>query len=136
MGLTYTEMMKRVQINRGTVCNSRIGVTHKWNYAEPYKMICLEFKEVGDSKIEVTYGIKVGEEFVEKSRLYSTEGKAAYYWEQFIEAAFPYASEETTLDMLLGRPFAAEIVKNEGYDNIKVLSGYRGEFPDEVEGLE
>lgn len=136
MGMTYADMMAKVNASKGTVTKARIGISHKWNYDEPYKMICLDFKETDNGKMDVTYGFKVNGEFVEFTRGYPIEGKAAYYWDQFINSAFPYASDDVTLDMLLGRPFSAEIVKNDGFNNIKVLSGYKGDFPDEMEGLE
>ena len=37
---------------------------------------------------------------------------------------------------VFGRPFVAKIVKNDRYENIKVISGYMGDFPEVPEGLE
>lgn len=131
--MTYQEMMAKVQANKSSMVN--IPISRDWNYKEPYKFITINFEQLEDSKIDVTVAFKAGDKIVEKSFLFHTEGKASHYWNEFIDSAFPEARDRT-LDEVLGRPFAAEIVKNDKFDNIRVLSGYKGDYPDEVEGLE
>lgn len=130
--MTYQEMMERVNANR---TNSRpVPISRAWNYEEPYKMIIIESQESDDVHFNVTVAFKVENKIVERTFLFSKEGKASYFWEEFFSSAFPNV-EETTWDQIYGRPFAAKIIKNGAYDNLKVLSGYKGEFPEEPEGL-
>ena len=134
MGITYEEMMSKIRSNKGnTLARYR---THKWNYEEPYKMMFTEVKEQENGRLQITVGFKVDDEFLEKNFLFIAEGSGSYYYEQFMEKAFPGASEEMPFDVFLGRPFSAEIIKKDGYDNLHVLSGYKGEYPEEAEGLE
>lgn len=133
--MTYDEMMEQLQLNRSNCYKRVIGGFHKWNYGEPYKMVCLNCKEETGNKVELTFAFKVDEEFVQKKQTYILEGNGSFYWNQFISGAFPNISDDFTTDMLIGRPFVAEIVKNGGFDNLHVLSGYSGDFPEVVEGL-
>ena len=134
MSMTYEEMMQQLQYNRSNSSKSVIGNFFKWNYGEPYKMICLDCKEEFP-KVELTFAFKVDDEYVQKKQEYTVDGNAAFFWKQFIENAFPNVSEELTIDMIIGRPFVAEIIKNGNFDNLHVLSGYTGDFPEDVEGL-
>lgn len=131
--MTYQELMARVNANKSNMGN--IPVSRAWNYNEPYKAIIMECTEKEGSQIEVTIAFKAGANIVEKTFLFYTEGKAAHFWNEFIDNAFPEA-DELTWDQVLGRPFVVEIIKNDRFDNLRVLSGYLGEYPDEVEGLE
>ena len=134
MGMTYEEMMSQLQLNRSNSSKRAIGSFFKWNYNEPYKMVCLACKEE-IPKVELTFAFKVEDEFLQKKQTYIVDGTGVFFWKQFIESAFPTISDDFTIDMLIGRPFVAEIVKNGGFDNLRVLSGYTGDFPEEVEGL-
>ena len=131
--MTYQEMMEKINNNKGT--KGGVAVSRVWNYNEPYKVVIIDFVEKNNSQIEVTIAFKVGNKIIEKIFHFQTEGKAAHFWNEFIENAFP-DTDDLTGDDILGRPFVAEIVKNERYENIKVLSGYEGEFPEAAEGLE
>ncbi len=134
MGITYDEMMSKVRSNKGnTLARYR---THKWNYKEPYKMMFTEVKEQEKGRLQITVGFKVDDEFLEKNFTFIVDGNALFYYEQFMEKAFPGAPEELSFDAFLGRPFSAEIIKKDGFDNLSILSGYKGEYPEEPEGLE
>lgn len=131
--MTYKEMMERVKANRSNVPN--IPVSRVWNYKEPYKAIVIDFVEQEESQVDVTIAFKAGGKIVEKTFQFHTEGKAAHFWNEFIDSAFPEVGDRTW-NQVLGRPFSAEIVKNEKFENLHILSGYKGDYPDEVEGLE
>lgn len=131
--MTYQEMMARVKANKSNMTS--IPVSRAWNYKEPYKVIVIDLVKKEDSQVDVIIAFKVGDKIVEKTFLFNTEGKAAHFWNEFIDNAFPEAGDRTW-DEVLGRPFSAEIVKNDKYENLHVLSGYKGDYPDEVEGLE
>lgn len=131
--MTYQEMMAKLMDKKGSV--SRNPVSRVWNYKEPYKVIVIDFAEQEDSLVDVTIAFKAGDKIVEKTFQFHTEGKAAHFWNEFVDNAFPDAGERTW-DEVLGRPFSAEIVKNDKFENLHILSGYKGDYPDEVEGLE
>lgn len=133
--MTYDEMMEQLKLNHSNCYKRVVGESHKWNYDEPYKMVCLNCEEETKTKVELTFAFKVDEEFVQKKQTYILEGKALFYWKQFISDAFPNIPDDFTADMLIGRPFVAEIVKNGSFDNVHVLSGYSGDFSEVVEGL-
>lgn len=131
--MTYQEMMAKMKANKRNMGN--IPVSRAWNYAEPYKVIVIDFVEQEESQVEVTIAFKAGGKIVEKTFQFHTEGKAAHFWNEFIDNAFPEA-DNRTWDEVLGRPFSAEIVKNDKFENLHILSGYKGDYPAEVEGLE
>ena len=131
--MTYQEMMERMKVNKSNM--GSIPVSRVWNYNEPYKVIIIDFVEKEDGQVDVTIAFKTGGKIVEKTFLFHTEGKAAHFWNEFIDSAFPEVGDRTW-DEVLGRPFSAEIVKNEKFENLHILSGYKGDYPDEVEGLE
>lgn len=131
--MTYKEMMDKVKANKGNVAN--IPISRSWNYKEPYKVIVVDMVEKEESQVEVVIAFKAGDKIIEKIFQFHTEGKAAHFWNEFVENAFPDVGERTW-DEVLGRPFSAEIIKNDKFENLHVLSGYKGDYPDEVEGLE
>ena len=131
--MTYKEMMEKVKANKSNMAS--VPVSRAWNYKEPYKVIVINIVEQEDSQVAVTVAFKVGGKIIEKTFTFTTEGKASFYWNEFIDNAFPEAGDRTW-DEVLGRPFSAEIVKNDKFENLHVLSGYKGDYPDEVEGLE
>ena len=131
--MTYKEMMEKVKANKSNMAS--VPVSRVWNYKEPYKVIVIDFVEQEDSQVAVTVAFKVGGKIIEKTFQFTTEGKASFYWNEFVDAAFPEAGDRTW-DEVLGRPFSAEIVKNDKFDNLRVLSGYKGDYPEDVEGLE
>lgn len=131
--MTYQEMMAKVKANKSNMTS--IPVSRAWNYGEPYKAIVIELVEKEDSQVDVTIAFKAGGKIIEKTFQFTTEGKASFYWNEFVDAAFPEAGDRTW-DEVLGRPFSTEIVKNDKFDNLRVLSGYKGDYPEEVEGLE
>ena len=131
--MTYQEMMTKVNANKSNMAS--IPVSHAWNYSQPYKATVINFVEQEGSRVDITIAFKAGGKIIEKTFQFHTEGKAAHFWNEFIDNAFPEVGDRTW-DEVLGRPFSAEIVKNETYDNLHILSGYKGDYPDEVEGLE
>lgn len=131
--MTYQEMMEKINMNKGSKGNVAVG--RVWKYNDPIKVVIIDLDEKQDSQIDVTIAFKAGNKIIEKIFPFHTEGKASNYWNEFIEKAFPKV-DELTGDDILGRPFVVEIVRNERFDNIKVLSGYEGDFPEEAEGLE
>lgn len=136
LSMKYEEIIAKMNEKRRSAGGkSLLAVSHKWDYNKPYRMMIEDYREVDDARIELTFGIKVDKEFAEKALLFTTDGRGSYYWTNFIAEAFPNEPEGLTLDMIIGRPFVAEIKKNDRFDNIQVLSGYEGDYPDEVEGL-
>ena len=116
--MTYQEMMEKVNSNKGLKGN--IPVSRVWNYNEPCKVVIIDFVEKNDSQIDVTIAFKVGNKIIEKIFSFHTEGKASHFWNEFIENAFPN-TDDLTGDDILGRPFVAEIVRNDRFENIKVF---------------
>lgn len=131
--MTYQEMMAKVNANKSNM--GSIPVSRVWNYNEPYKVIIIDFVEQEGTQVDVTIAFKAGGKIVEKVFQFHTEGKAAHFWNEFIDTAFPEVGDRTW-DEVLGRPFSAEIVKNDKFENLHILSGYKGDYPDDVEGLE
>ena len=131
--MTYQELMAKVKNSKSGMAN--IPVSRSWNYNEPCKMIVTACEPKEGSQVDITVAFKASGKIIEKTFQFTTEGKASFFWNQFVDNAFPDA-EDRNWDDVIGRPFSAEIVKNDSYDNLHVLSGYRGDYPEEVEGLE
>jgi hypothetical protein len=131
--MKYEDLLQKMQERRRNKLGINHSLGHRWDYNRPYEMLITDIAEGESGRLNITFAIKLEKDYVEKTISFITEGKGAFFWDDFITKAFPNPPEGLSLEDIIGRPFRAEIVKNDRYDNISILSGYTGSYSDEVE---